>query len=138
MQILRPKIINKRKSDFLNALDILKISVNALNEKKGLELTAIKVSDLTVIADYFVLATATSNTHVRALADEVEFKLSEAGVVPNHIEGRATDWILLDYGDIIIHVFGRKSREFYSLDRMWNDGESIDITPYLDSVQEEK
>lgn len=122
----------------MNVLDILKIAVNALNEKKGLELTAIKVTDLTVIADYFVFATATSNTHVRALADEVEHKLTEAGVEPNHIEGRATDWILLDYGDVIIHVFGRKSREFYSLDRMWNDGENIDITPYLDSVQEEK
>lgn len=122
----------------MNALDILKIAVNSLNEKKGFEITAVKVSDLTVIADYFVFATATSNTHVRALADEVQDKLSKAGVEPNHIEGRATDWILLDYGDIIIHVFGRQSREFYSLDRMWNDGEKIDITPYLDSVQEEK
>ena len=122
----------------MNALDILKIAVNALNEKKGMEITAVKVSDLTVIADYMVFVTATSNTHVRALADEAQDKLSKLGVEPNHIEGRATDWILLDYGDIIIHVFGRTSREFYALDRMWKDGESIDITPYLDSVQEEK
>ena len=122
----------------MNALDILKIAVNALNEKKGREITAVKVSDLTVIADYFVFTTATSNTHVRALADEVQQKLTDAGIEPDHIEGRATDWILLDYGDIIIHVFGRSSREFYALDRMWNDGEIVDITPYLDSVQEEK
>jgi len=122
----------------VNALDILKIAVNALNEKKGREITAVKVSDLTVIADYFVFTTATSNTHVRALADEVQQKLTDAGIEPDHIEGRATDWILLDYGDIIIHVFGRSSREFYALDRMWNDGEIVDITPYLDSVQEEK
>ncbi len=121
----------------MNSTEILKIAANALNEKKALDLTALRIGKLTVIADYFLLATATSSTHVRALADEVEEKLSVAGVEPNHIEGKATDWILLDYGDIIIHVFGRKSREFYDLDKMWDDGELVDLTEYLETGREE-
>ncbi len=115
----------------------LRIALNALNEKKAMELAAIRVGDLTSVADYFVLATATSNTHVKTLADEVEFKLSEAGVQPHHVEGRATGWILIDYCDIVVHVFSREARQFYNLDKMWFDGESVDLTKYLESSTED-
>ncbi|MBQ8303825.1 MAG: ribosome silencing factor [Clostridia bacterium] len=115
----------------------LRIALNALNEKKAMELAAIRVGDLTSVADYFVLATATSNTHVKTLADEVEFKLSEAGVQPHHVEGRATGWILIDYCDIVVHVFSREARQFYNLDKMWFDGEAVDISKYLESSTEE-
>lgn len=115
----------------------LRIALNALNEKKAMELAAIRVGDLTSVADYFVLATATSNTHVKALADEVEFKLSEAGVQPHHVEGRATGWILIDYCDIVVHIFSREARQFYNLDKMWFDGEVVDMTKYLESSMEE-
>ena len=115
----------------------LRIALNALNEKKAMELAAIRVGDLTSVADYFVLATATSNTHVKALADEVEFKLSEAGVQPHHVEGRATGWILIDYCDIVVHIFSREARQFYNLDKMWFDGETVDMTKYLESSMEE-
>lgn len=116
----------------------LSIAVNALNEKKAVDLAAIRVGDLTIVAEYFVLATATSTTHVRTLADEVEAKLSEIGIEPHHIEGRATGWILLDYGDIVVHVFSREAREFYNLDKMWSDGEVIDLSVYLQSDREEQ
>ncbi|MBQ7288104.1 MAG: ribosome silencing factor [Clostridia bacterium] len=96
-----------------------------------MELAAVEISELTTIADAFVMATATSNTHVRALADAVEEKLSAIGVEPHHIEGKATDWILLDYGCVVVHVFGRKSREFYALDHMWDDGAQIDVEKLL-------
>ncbi|MEG1887485.1 MAG: ribosome silencing factor [Oscillospiraceae bacterium] len=115
---------------------ILETIIRTLDEKKAMDLAAINVTDLTVIADYFILATATSATHVRALAEEVEDKLLKNGISVGHIEGRATDWILLDYGDIVIHIFGKQSREFYSLDHMWDDGKRLDISGYL--LEEEK
>ena len=115
----------------------LRIALNALNEKKAMELAAIRVGDLTSVADYFILATATSNTHVKTLAEEVEFKLSEAGVQPHHVEGRATGWILIDYCDVVVHVFSREARQFYNLDKMWFDGEAVDISKYLESSTEE-
>ena len=115
----------------MEAFEILKIAVNALNAKKATELNAVKVSDLTVIADYFLICTASSSTHVRALAEEAEAKLSEAGVQPHHIEGKATGWIVLDYRSVIIHVFSRDQREFYALDKMWSDGEQVDLNDIL-------
>ena len=116
---------------------IIEITVNALNDKKAKELTAIEVGELTVIAEYFILATATSSTHVKALADIVEEKLSEAGFEPDHIEGKSTGWILLDYSGVVIHVFTRDTREFYNLDRLWSDGKQINLDNILTSVREE-
>ena len=114
----------------------MEIAANALNNKKAANLAALKVDDLTVITEFFLLATATSSTHVRALADEVEFKLSEQGVEPHHIEGKSTGWVLLDYGSVIVHVFSREAREFYNLDKMWADGTVIDLDSILVSEQE--
>lgn len=122
----------------MKSTDILKIAANALNDKKAVNLSAIRVEDLTMITEYFLLATATSSTHVRALAEEVEFKLSEAGLEPAHIEGKSTGWVLLDYGSVIVHVFNRESREFYNLDKLWNEGESVDIDSILVNEQEDK
>lgn len=119
----------------MEAFDILKIAANALNSKKARELNAVKVADLTVLAEYFLMCTATSSTHVRALADEVEEKLSEAGVQPHHIEGKTTGWIVLDYGSVIIHVFSRDQREFYALDKMWSDGEQVELDGILEESE---
>lgn len=109
----------------------MSIAANALNNKKAQELNVLKISDLTVLTEYFVLATAASSTHVRALCDEVEEKLEEAGLKPDHIEGRATGWIVLDYGSVIVHIFTRDQRAFYDLDRMWADGETVDLDKIL-------
>ena len=119
----------------MEAFDILKIAANALNSKKARELNAVKVADLTVLAEYFLMCTATSSTHVRALADEVEEKLSDAGAQPHHIEGKTTGWIVLDYGSVIIHVFSRDQREFYALDKMWSDGEQVELNGILDQSE---
>lgn len=115
---------------------MLEIAANALNEKKALDLSAIKVGDLTVITEYFLMTSATSSTHVRALAEEVEDKLSKEGVEPLRIEGRGTNWVLLDYGAIIVHVFTRDAREFYNLDRIWNDGEHVELNDILTNSEE--
>lgn len=120
----------------MESKEILSIAANALNEKKAICLSALKVDDLTVLTEYFLLCTATSSTHVKALADEAEFKLAEAGVTPHHIEGKSTGWILLDYGSVIIHVMSKEARDFYNLDKMWSDGEPVDLNTLLISEQE--
>lgn len=115
----------------MNGLEILKIAAKALDDKKAVDLTAIKITNVTVIGDYFLLATATSSTHVRALAEAVEEALSLKNTEPHHIEGRATGWILLDYGDVIIHIMDAKNRDFYGLERTWNDGEEINLSDII-------
>ncbi len=117
----------------MNAFDIVKNAVWALDHKKGENISVIKVEDLTSFAEYFVIASATSSPHVRALCDEVEEKLEENGLRVGHIEGRSTGWIVLDYGSVIVHVFSRHEREFYGLDKMWSDGKVIDISEIIDT-----
>ena len=95
-----------------------------LDNKKGNDVKVIKVGDKTIIADYFVLANGNTNTHVRALADEVEYKLSLAGVEPMRTEGRdGNNWRVLDYSSVLVHVFDREAREFYNLDKLYTDFE---------------
>lgn len=115
--------------------NILKIAANALNNKKAKQLKVLKIDDLTTLGDYFIIATATSSTHVRALADEVEEKLKEQSIAPHHIEGRTTGWIVLDYNSVIIHAFTPDQREFYNLDSMWSDATEIDLTTILDEAE---
>ncbi len=118
----------------MESFEILKIAANALNGKKAKEINAIKVDDLTVLCEYFLICTANSSTQLRALADEVEDKLKEEGVMPHHIEGRASGWVALDYGSVVVHVFGRNEREFYALDKMWSDAESVDLENILEEA----
>lgn len=106
--------------------------VKTLDSKKAEDIKVIKIGDLTIIADYFVIANGTSSTQTRALADEVEFKLKENGIEPTRIQGNnGSNWIILDYSDIVVHVFYKETRDFYSLERLWRDGEVVDISNYL-------
>ncbi|MCR5653399.1 MAG: ribosome silencing factor [Ruminococcus sp.] len=103
-----------------------------LDSKLGQDIKIIEVTDVTVLADYMVFATGRSSTQVKALADEVEFKMSEAGIAVNHIEGhRSNSWILLDYSDIIVNVFNEEARNFYDLERLWQDGREVDLSDIL-------
>ena len=99
----------------------LEIAVKALDSKKAVEISALEVGSLTIVADYFVIAAGTSTTQVRALADEVEYQLGLEGIEPRQIEGKATGWILLDYGTVVVHIFDRQSREYYNIERLWQD-----------------
>lgn len=121
----------------METYEILKIAANALNEKKALGIIGVEIADLTVLADMFLICTANSTTHIRALCDEVEDALEKHGIRPHHIEGKATGWIALDYGSIIIHIFGKTEREYYGLDKMWSDGKMIDMTEILTNDAEE-
>lgn len=112
----------------MTSLETAKMAVKALDSKKALDIKFIKIKDISAIADYFVIATGTSSTHVKALADEVEAQLDESGISVSHVEGyRSNSWILLDYVDVVVHVFSDEAREYYDLERLWQDGEIIDI-----------
>ena len=94
-----------------------------LEDKKANDVKVLTVADKTIIADYFVVANGNTNTHVRSLADEVEYKLRIAGVEPARVEAGATSWRVLDYCSVIVHVFDREAREFYKLDKLYTDFE---------------
>ena len=115
--------------------EILKIAAKALDDKKAENLTAVRVEDLTALTEYFLIATATSNTHVRALTDEVEDMLTASGEKPHHIEGKSSGWIVLDYRSVIVHIFTPEMREFYGLDRIWSDGEIIDLNDIIEDSE---
>lgn len=106
-------------------------AVSILDNKKGMDIKAIEVTQQTIVADYFVIATGTSSTHVKSLADEVEYELSQIGVDNGHVEGRATGWILLDYGAVLVHIFDKESREYYNLERLWTDATELDLSDIL-------
>ncbi len=109
------------------------LAAKALDSKKGAEIKVMEVTDLTSLADYFVICTGGSNTQINALCDAVEEKLEvEGGEKPLHREGhRGGIWVLLDYGCIVVHVFNNEAREFYSLERLWNDGKNVDLSEIL-------
>ena len=111
---------------------IAEMIVKSLDNKKGQDIKLLKTGGITVLADYFVICSATSSPHIKALADEVDKNLSEAGEPPIRREGyRSGSWVLLDFGCVIVHLFQEEARQFYNLERLWNDAESIDIAPIV-------
>ena len=101
----------------------------ALDSKKGLDIVGVDIHELTTIGDYFILVTGTSSPHVKALAEEVEDTLSKEGIEPRRIEGaQSAVWILMDYQDVILHVFTKETREFYNMERVWADAPRMDLT----------
>ena len=117
----------------MNSYEQAIMAAKAISSKKGLDIQVIDISEVSVIADYMVIATGTSSTQVKALANEVEYQLDKKGISVSHIEGYRSDtWILLDYVDVIVNVFSDEAREFYDLDRLWQDGKPIDLTGIVD------
>lgn len=111
----------------MNSLELAKRAAAILDDKKADKINVIKIEDISTIADYFVVVSGTSSTHVRALSDELEEKLKEEGVSPTRVEGyRSNSWVLLDYSSVVVHVFTGEAREFYDLDRLWADGIKMD------------
>ena len=103
-----------------------------LDKKKAQDVRVLKVESLTVLTDYFVIASGTSTTQVASLADEVEFELSQKGLEPHSTEGfDSKNWVLLDYSNVIVHVFVPNTRTYYDLEHLWADGEPVDISAYL-------
>ena len=105
-----------------------RIAYDALSDKKGEDIKIIDITGVSVLADYFIIANGNSDSQVNALVDNVEEELHKAGYHLKQREGRAnSSWILLDFGDIIVHVFDKDNRLFYDLERIWKDGKDITV-----------
>ena len=116
----------------LNPKEIAETAVRALDAKNARDLKLLRTSDVTVLADYFVISTASSTTQIKTLADACEAALEAAGETKLHREGyRSGSWVLLDFGSVVVHLFMEEARAFYNLERLWADAEEIDISPLL-------
>ncbi|MFG6367199.1 MAG: ribosome silencing factor [Lachnospiraceae bacterium] len=119
----------KKEGLCLNTINsTLKKIVNALEDKKAENIQLIDISEVSTVADYFVIANGINISQIQALSDNVEDKLAVDGIRPRSIEGYNTaNWILMDYNDFLVHIFDRESRGFYDLERIWRDGKVIDV-----------
>ena len=113
----------------MNSEELASKIVKILDSKKGMDIAGIDIRQLTTIGDYFILVTGTSSPHVKDLAEEVEDTLSKEGIEPRRVEGaQSAVWILMDYQDVILHVFTKETREFYNMERLWADAPRMDLT----------
>ncbi len=112
--------------------------VCSLDKHKAQDITVLRVTDVTSLADYFVIAAGTSSTQVRALSDYTEFELGQLGVTPLRTEGYQTaQWVLMDYDTVVVHIFQENTRSFYDLERLWQDAEEVDVTTFLNNGDED-
>lgn len=112
----------------LSPKQIVDIAHRAADDKKAKDITVLDISHISIICDYFLICTGRSTTQVQAVAENIEDQLKEEGVRPQRVEGfREGNWILLDYGDVVVHVFKEMEREFYNLERLWGDAYQVNI-----------
>lgn len=113
----------------MQAKEMAKIAYHALDEKKGEDICIIDIAGISVLADYFIIANGSSESQVQAMVDNVEEEMHKAGYSLKQREGYGSgNWVLLDFGDVIVHVFDKENRLFYDLERIWRDGKNIEIT----------
>ena len=113
----------------LSPEQITAIAYHALEDKKAKDVKILKTAEHTILADYFVICNGSSTTHIKALVDEVDKQLSEAGEPPIRREGLRSDiWVLMDFGSVIVHIFTDEARKFYDLERLWSDSEVVDVS----------
>ncbi len=111
----------------MNSIEIARLAIKALEDKKAEEIKTIDISEVSVIADYFIIANGTNRSQIQALSDHVEETLGKAGVPLRQIEGyQNANWVLLDFHDVIIHIFDKENRLFYDLERIWRDGKPVE------------
>lgn len=116
----------------MNSKEMVKIAINALEEKKAENIRIIDISKVSVLADYFIIAEGKNRNQIQALTDSVEKDLGKAGANPKQIEGyESATWILMDYADIIVHIFDNENRLFYDLERIWRDGVCVDAKDFV-------
>ena len=116
----------------MNSFEAAITLAKALDAKKGVDIKVLRTAELTTLADYFVICSATSSTQIKALSENCEKVMDEAGEPAHHVEGyRGGTWVLLDFSSVVVHVFTDEARKFYDLERLWGDAEVVDITDEL-------
>ncbi len=119
-------------------IDALKIAAHAADDKKAHDLVALDISAIASFADFFLLCTGDSARQMQAIADEVEKKLKASGIRPSHVEGyQNSEWILMDYIDLVVHIFSKTARAYYDLERLWRDGKRLDISKLIQQKEKE-
>ena len=119
----------------LTPKEMADIAVKTLDAKKASEIKVLETRDVTVLADYFILCTATSTTHIKTLSDEIDKALSDEGEPPIRTEGyRGGGWVLVDFGCLVVHIFTDETRKFYNLEHLWGDAPQVDISALLSEV----
>lgn len=114
--------------------EMTRLAIQALEDKKGNDIRVIDIQDVSIIADYFIIASGNNRNQVQTMADNAEEVLGRAGFEPRQLEGYGTaSWILMDYNDIIIHIFSEEDRLFYDLERIWRDGKGVDISAFKEA-----
>ena len=117
----------------VTSLSLAKDIVKILDAGKAGQIKMLRVNDKTVMTDYFVISSGTSNTQIKSLSGEVEYKLGEKGIKPLGIDGYETGmWIVMDYAYVMVHIFNREQRDFFKLEKLWADAEEIDIDEFID------
>ena len=112
----------------MSAKELVKIAYNALDDKKGQDICIINIEEISTVADYFIIASGDNRNQVQSMADNVTDELGRAGHEVKQIEGyHSANWILMDYGDIVIHIFNKEDRLFYDLERIWRDGKIVEV-----------
>ncbi len=118
----------KKGEKMTESFEMVKLAVAALNDKKAEDIKVIDISDISIMADYFIITSGNNPNQIQAMCENVKEKLGRAGCEYRQIEGYDTaSWILMDYRDMIVHIFDRESRSFYNLERIWSDGKSIEV-----------
>ncbi len=114
--------------------EALRLALAAFEDKKAFDIVLLDISKVATFASYFLMCSGDSSRQIQAIADEVEKKLKENGIRPNHVEGyRHAEWILMDYVDLVVHVFSKSARAYYDLERLWRDGKRLDAQRVLNA-----
>lgn len=115
--------------DLTNSKAMAKMAIAALEDKKAENIRIIDISEVSVVADYFIIAGGSNRSQIQAMADNVQEMLEKAGYEMKQVEGYNTaNWILMDFGDVIVHIFDKENRLFYNLERIWRDGKTIEAS----------
>jgi ribosome-associated protein len=117
--------------------NIVKIALDAMDSKKAADIVVLDVAAIASFASYFLICTGDSSRQIQAIADEVESRLRESGVRASHVEGyRHAEWVLMDYLEVVVHIFSRGARTYYDLERLWRDGKRLDVEKLLEAAPE--
>jgi ribosome-associated protein len=128
MIIIADILINREEKMEKNSIEMVKLAIEGLEDKKAEDIRIIDISEVSVIADYFIIAGGSNRSQIQALSDSVCEKLGRSGHPEKQIEGYDTaNWVLIDFGDIIVHIFDKENRLLYDLERLWRDGKTVEI-----------
>ena len=117
--------------------EMTRLACKALDAKKAIDIKVIDIQGISVMADYFIISTAGNPNQVQAMVDNVEETMEKAGYMVKHVEGsRGSNWIMMDFGDVIVHIFDEENRLFYDLERIWRDGVLVDAKEFMEEDQQ--